>query len=61
MVWTLNGVLEPNIYVVGLSDLGVDTIQNPDPIANGFPPVDERFLAPCMKNSSDRACTSAGM
>ncbi|KAH8599288.1 beta-lactamase/transpeptidase-like protein [Bisporella sp. PMI_857] len=42
----------------GLSDLAVDTVQNPDPIANGFPPVDKSALAPCMKNSTDRACTS---
>jgi len=44
----------------GLSDLAADTEANPDPIAHGFPPVDERFIAPCMKNSTDRACTSEG-
>jgi len=44
----------------GLSDLAADTDANPDPIAHGFPPVNERFTAPCMKNSTDRACTPEG-
>ena len=45
----------------GLGDLAVDSEFNPDPLKNGFPPVDEGALAPCMKNSTDRACTSQGM
>jgi len=43
----------------GLSDLAVDTTLLPDPLANGFPPVDEKWLAPCMKNSTDRACNAS--
>lgn len=43
----------------GLSDLAVDTSLLPDPVASGFPPIDEQDLAPCMKNSTDRACKAS--
>ncbi|KAG9239885.1 beta-lactamase/transpeptidase-like protein [Calycina marina] len=42
----------------GMSDLAVSADEVPDPIAMGFPPVDDAALAPCMKNSKDRGCSS---
>lgn len=48
-------------YLAGLEDLAAATDWLPDPVASGFPPVDEESMAPCMKNATDRACKASGM
>ncbi|KAI9745032.1 MAG: hypothetical protein M1818_001310 [Claussenomyces sp. TS43310] len=41
----------------GLSDLAANKDILSDPVAHGFPPVQEGLLAPCLKNTTDRPCT----
>lgn len=45
-----------------IDDLAVSRDYLPDPLAVGFPPVafNDSHLAPCMNNSTARACTPSG-
>jgi len=44
---------------VGLGELAVDFEHLPDPVAEGFPPIEEKDIPPCMKNGKDRPCNAS--
>lgn len=46
----------------GIYDLAVSRDILPDPSVIGLPPIafNDTYLAPCLKNSTDRACTPSG-
>jgi CubicO group peptidase (beta-lactamase class C family) len=56
----LSVVSTDKTVIGGLLDLAVDTDRLLDPVSQGFPPAEERYFAPCLKNFTDRVCNGPG-